>query len=94
MSPLKFSKASFSPKALAAFSDWAMIDPKIVVRIHTLIKDIQHSGLLEGIGKPERLKHRPGYYSRRIDKSNRLVYTVDKGDVYIVSCKGHYEEED
>ncbi|MBQ3377092.1 MAG: type II toxin-antitoxin system YoeB family toxin, partial [Synergistaceae bacterium] len=46
------------------------------------------------IGKPERLKHRPGYYSRRIDKSNRLVYTVDKGDVYIVSCKGHYEEED
>ena len=59
-----------------------------------MIQDIQRNGLLEGIGKPERLKHRPGYYSRRIDKSNRLVYTVDKGDVYIVSCKGHYEEED
>ncbi len=43
MSPLKFPKASFSPKALAAFSDLAMIDPKIVVRIHTLIKDIQHN---------------------------------------------------
>ena len=93
MSPLKFPKASFSPKALAAFSDWAMIDPKIVVRIHTLIKDIQRNGLLEGIGKPERLKHSPNY-SRRIDKSNRLIYRVENGYLYIVSCKGHYEEED
>jgi Txe/YoeB family toxin of toxin-antitoxin system len=32
----------------------------------------------EGIGKPEALrKNLPGFWSRRIDESNRLVYAVD-----------------
>lgn len=29
---------------------------------------------------------------RRIDKVNRLVYYMKDGAVYIVSCRGHYDD--
>lgn len=46
---------------------------------------------MQGIGKPEALKHRSGY-SRRIDDANRLIYEIDELKIIkIVSCKGHYE---
>ena len=67
-------------------------DKKTLKRINALIKDIERNGALEGIGKPEPLKYRPGY-SRRIDQANRLVYDIDANDnLYIYSCKGHYED--
>lgn len=46
----------------------------------------------EGIGKPEPLKENlSGWWSRRIDKTNRTVYCIYDGTtVVIVSCKGHY----
>jgi len=46
-----------------------------------------------GIGKPEALKHNfSGYWSRRIDDKNRIVYQVDnkKIIVIIITAKGHY----
>ncbi len=47
----------------------------------------------DGIGKPEALKgDMSGFWSRRIDDVNRLVYRI-RGDVMeIVSCRGHYED--
>lgn len=49
---------------------------------------------MQGIGKPELLKHdKSGLYSRRIDEANRLVYSIDEAqDIRIISCKGHYED--
>lgn len=47
----------------------------------------------DGIGKPEALKHNlSGYWSRRIDDKNRVVYQVDneKIIVIIITAKGHY----
>lgn len=71
---------------------WQQQDKKTLKRINTLIKDIERNGVLEGIGKPEPLKYRPGY-SRRINQANRLIYNVDtKDNLYIYSCKGHYED--
>ena len=49
------------------------------------------NGVLNGIGKPEALKHRKGY-SRRIDEKNRLIYEIINGQLYILNCKGHYED--
>ena len=47
---------------------------------------------LHGIGKPESLKaNLSGYWSRRIDDKNRVVYSVDDEYIKIISCKGHYE---
>ncbi|MCH8535475.1 MAG: Txe/YoeB family addiction module toxin [Flavobacteriaceae bacterium] len=49
-----------------------------------------------GIGKPEQLKHNlTGYWSRRINKKDRLVYKVEEDivTVYIVSAMGHYGDK-
>lgn len=56
-----------------------------------MLKDIER-GNFDGIGKPEPLRgDMSGFWSRRIDDVNRLVYRI-RGDVMeIASCKGHYE---
>ena len=64
-------------------------------KIYDLIADIGEKGLLDGKGKPEQLKHYkdPVRFSRRITKSDRLVYSpLEKDELLIISCKGHYEE--
>lgn len=53
---------------------WQMQDKKTLKRINVLIKDIQRDSF-NGIGKPEPLKENlSGYWSRRIDDVNRIVY--------------------
>ena len=78
-----------------AWSDylyWQTQDKKTLKRINGLIKDIQRS-TFEGIGKPEPLKENlSGMWSRRIDDTNRIVYYEKDEIIYIVSCKGHYED--
>jgi toxin YoeB len=45
----------------------------------------------KGIGKPEALRHGlSGYWSRRIDKTNRIVYRIEDDIIWIISLKGHY----
>lgn len=71
-----------------------MQDKKTIKRINTLLKDIDiERGYFDGIGKPEPLKgNYAGFWSRRIDDSNRLVYRVSNDILEILSCKGHYED--
>ena len=72
---------------------WQTQDKKTLRRINDLVKDIERNGIASGIGKPEPLKgDLQGFWSRRIDEKNRLVYNqaVD-GALCIVSCRGHYE---
>jgi len=83
---------TFSPDAMAEFMDWIKKDKKTANKIYSLIEDIRRNGAMQGIGKPETLKHRPGY-SRRIDEKNRLVYDIDElQNIKIISCKGHYDD--
>ncbi len=71
---------------------WQMQDRKTLKRINALIGDIKR-GPFEGIGKPEPLKGKlSGYWSRRIDEANRIVYFEQNGILYVVSCRGHYED--
>ena len=45
-----------------------------------------------GLGKPEPLKgNLTGFWSRRIDDSNRLIYAVEEMSIFIISCRGHYD---
>ena len=78
-----------------AWSDylyWQTQDKKTLKRINGLIKDIQWNSF-EGIGKPEPLKENlSGLWSRRIDDTNRIVYYEKDDIIYIVSCKGHYDD--
>lgn len=55
-----------------------------------LIKDIKRSPF-DGIGKPEPLKHDlSGYWFRRIDKENRIVYKVTSDSIFIAMWSYHY----
>ena len=48
---------------------------------------------LLGMGKPEPLKNNlSGFWSRRIDDVNRLVYKIENEQILIVQCKGHYND--
>ena len=70
---------------------WQTQDKKTLKRINMLLKDIERENF-GGIGKPEPLKgDMSGFWSRRIDDVNRLVYRISGNVIEIVSCKGHYE---
>ncbi len=77
----------------AAWSDylyWQTQDKKTLKRINTLIRDVQRT-LFDGMGKPEPLRENlSGFWSRRINDTDRLVYTVDDGTLTIISCRYHY----
>lgn len=62
----------------------------ILKKINKLIESIQKNPF-EGIGRPEPLKYElTGCWSRRINKSHRLVYEIYKNKIFIISAKGHY----
>ena len=69
---------------------WQSVDKKTLKKINALVKDIER-GNFDGLGKPEPLKgNLSGWWSRRIDETNRLVYRVSEDVLEIISCKGHY----
>ena len=71
---------------------WQGQDKKTLKRINALIKDIDRNGN-EGIGKPEALRHdKRGYWSRRIDDVNRLVYRISGDTLEIAQCRSHYDD--
>lgn len=72
---------------------WQNEDRKILKRINELIKDVDLNGF-KGIGKPEPLERNwKGYWSRRIDSKNRLVYKMDDGVITIAQCRSHYGDK-
>lgn len=66
---------------------WQGQDRRALKRINKLILDTQRHPY-EGIGKPEQLKETlSGFWSRRIDETNPLVYAVDGSRLTIISCR-------
>ena len=48
----------------------------------------------DGIGKPEQLKgDLSGWWSRRIDETNRIVYKIENDKLIIATCKSHYGDK-
>ena len=86
------SKIAFSEIAFSDYVYWQSQDKKTLKRINQLLKDVERCAE-DGIGKPEPLKGRlAGFWSRRIDDTNRLVYRVNGDVIDVISCKGHYDE--
>ena len=83
-------KLLWEERAWADYLYWQMQDRKTLKRINELLKDVQRHAF-EGIGKPEPLREKlSGCWSRRIDETNRLVYRIQDGSLYILACRGHY----
>ena len=75
----------FVPKAFKEYQEWIQTDRKTALRIGDLIRDILRDPF-DGLGKPEALKHQfKGYWSRRIDQEQRLIYAVTPTSVVIIS---------
>ena len=82
---------SWSEKAWDDYLWWQSQNRKTLRRINALIKSIERSDG-KPMGKAEMLKGSlAGYQSVRIDKANRLTYTVQDDVLYILRCRGHYQ---
>lgn len=80
----------FQNKAWEDYLYWQSLDKKTIKRINALLRDIARDPF-SGIGKPEPLRgDLSGFWSRRIDDTNRLVYRINNGVIEILSCRGHY----
>lgn len=84
------NKITFTPQAWEEYCYWQIQDKKTLKRINQLLQDISRNSFT-GIGKPEPLKENlSGYWSRRIDDVNRLVYRIKDEQIEIIQCRGHY----
>ena len=80
----------FTPNAWADYVYWQTQDKKTLKRINALIEATTREPFT-GIGKPEALRgDLTGYWSRRIDDVNRLIYQVTDNELNIVACRYHY----
>ena len=87
-------KLIFSSMAWEDYLYWQRTDKKMLKRINRLIEDIQRSPFT-GIGKPERLKHGlSGYWSRRINDEQRIVYKCRDDALLIAQLRYHYSTSD
>lgn len=72
---------------------WQTQDKKTLKRINLLLQDIDRNRY-SGIGKPEPLKGDfQGYWSRRIDETNRLIYRIMEERIEILQCRSHYGDK-
>ena len=70
---------------------WQTEDRKKLRKINTLLKDIERNGN-EGIGKPEPLTgDLSGFWSRRINQKDRLIYALEMDQIIIIACRYHYD---
>ncbi|WP_287605165.1 Txe/YoeB family addiction module toxin [Thiothrix sp.] len=84
-------KLAWTDEAWADYLYWQTQDKKTLKRINKLIEDTKRTPF-EGIGKPEPLRHNlAGFWSRRIDETNRVVYATDDEYLTIIACRYHYD---
>ena len=83
-------KLAWTDEAWESYVFWPSRDKKTLKRINRLIQEVMRQPF-EGIGKPEPLRENlSGFWSRRIDETNRLVYAVDDEWITVVSCRYHF----
>jgi len=87
------SIVAFQGRGWEDYLYWQSHDKKTLKKVNQLIQDIDRNGYI-GIGKPEALSNNlAGFWSRRIDDNNRLVYRIRDNKIEIVQCKGHYDDK-
>jgi toxin YoeB len=87
-------KLSYSDEGWDDYQHWVNNDHKTLKRLNGLIEECRRNPF-KGTGKPEPLKQDlRGWWSRRINGEDRLVYRVQgKGKeqvLEIIQCRLHY----
>jgi toxin YoeB len=83
-------QVAFTHAAWQDYVWWQTQDKKTLRRINQLIEATLRDPF-DGIGKPEALgENLSGFWSRRIDDSNRLVYAVEAEQIVVIACRYHY----
>lgn len=82
----------FSAKAFEQYQYWQENDQKTLFKLNQLLRECQRTPFV-GTGKPEPLKgDLAGLWSRRITQEHRLLYEVDANNVFVASCRYHYQK--
>lgn len=72
---------------------WQKQDKKTLRKINQLLKDIMRD-YYHGLGKPEPLTgDLSGWWSRKIDDKNRIVYKVEGNLLLVAECRSHYGDK-
>ena len=86
-------KIEFHGAAWEDYRYWITQDRKTLKRINQLLEDIDRNGY-DGIGKPEQLSgNYAGYWSRRIDERNRIIYRINDDTIEVIKCSNHYDDK-
>jgi len=87
------SNLVFLPEGWEDYLYWQGQDKKTLRRINQLLQDVSRNAF-EGLGKPEPLRgNMTGWWSRRIDDTNRLIYRIQNDNIEIAQCHGHYNDK-
>ncbi len=71
---------------------WQTEDKRTLKKINDLLKDIERNGNV-GLGKPEPLSgDLSGFWSRRINDKDRLVYRIEGNEIQVLACRYHYSD--
>ena len=83
---------AWSDNAWEDYTYWQTQDRKTLRKINDLLKDIERDPF-GGIGNPEPLKHEwQGFWSRKINDSDRLINRINNGQLEIAACRSHYDD--
>ena len=83
----------FTENGWSDYESWQKEDKKTVQKINSLLKDIARNGN-QGLGKPEALSgDLSGFWSRRINDKDRLVYRIEGNEIQILACRYHYSDK-
>lgn len=83
-------KLAWTDEAWDDYIYWQGQDKKTLKRVNKLIEATMREPF-EGMGKPEPLRENlAGFWSRRIDDTDRLVYAVEDEYLTIISYRYHY----
>ena len=87
-------KITITDQAEKDLEEFQADSPEEYKKVQVLLSELM-ADPFEGDGKMEALKHDlTGYFSRRVNHKDRLVYHVDnvKKVVTVVSVRGHYDD--
>ena len=82
----------YHPKFLSDIEYWTKTAPPVARRLTRIIAETLQTPFT-GIGKPEPLRNDlKGQWSRRLTKSDRVVYIVSADVVEFFSARNHYRK--